>query len=48
VPEAASRPFSLTRDGFVMGDGAGALILEDEDHARARGATILGYVLGVG
>lgn len=47
-PEAASRPFSLTRDGFVMADGAGALILEDEAHARARGATILGYVLGAG
>ncbi|UPY34980.1 beta-ketoacyl synthase N-terminal-like domain-containing protein [Sediminicoccus sp. KRV36] len=48
APEAASRPFSLTRDGFVMADGAGALILEDEAHARARGATILGYVLGAG
>jgi len=48
APEAASRPFSLTRDGFVMADGAGALILEDEHHARARGATILGYVLGAG
>jgi 3-oxoacyl-[acyl-carrier-protein] synthase II len=47
-PEAASRPFSLTRDGFVRGDGAGALILEEEGHARARGATILGYVLGAG
>lgn len=47
-PEGASRPFSLTRDGFVMADGAGALILEDEAHARARGATILGYVLGAG
>ena len=47
-PAAASRPFSLTRDGFVMADGAGALILEDEAHARARGASILGYVLGAG
>jgi 3-oxoacyl-[acyl-carrier-protein] synthase II len=45
---AASRPFTLSRDGFVMGDGAGALILEREDHARARGAAILGYVLGAG
>ena len=47
-PEAASRPFTKSRDGFVMGDGAGALILENEAHARARGATILGYVLGAG
>lgn len=47
-PQAASRPFSLTRDGFVMGDGAGALILEEEAHALERGATILGYVLGAG
>ncbi len=47
-PEKASRPFSLSRDGFVMGDGAGALILESEAHARARGARILGYVLGAG
>jgi 3-oxoacyl-[acyl-carrier-protein] synthase II len=47
-PEKASRPFSLSRDGFVMGDGAGALILESERHARARGARILGYVLGAG
>jgi len=47
-PEGASRPFTLSRDGFVMADGAGALILEDEAHARARGATILGYVLGAG
>jgi 3-oxoacyl-[acyl-carrier-protein] synthase II len=47
-PEAASRPFSLTRDGFVMADGAAALILETEARARARGAAILGYVLGTG
>jgi 3-oxoacyl-[acyl-carrier-protein] synthase II len=47
-PEGASRPFTLSRDGFVMADGAGALILEEEGHARARGATILGYVLGAG
>lgn len=48
APEAASRPFTLSRDGFVMADGAGALILESEAHARARGATILGWVLGAG
>jgi 3-oxoacyl-[acyl-carrier-protein] synthase II len=47
-PERASRPFTLSRDGFVMGDGAAALILETEAEARARGATILGYVLGAG
>jgi 3-oxoacyl-[acyl-carrier-protein] synthase II len=47
-PEAASRPFTLSRDGFVMGDGAGALVLETEARARARGARILGYVLGAG
>lgn len=47
-PAGASRPFTLSRDGFVMADGAGALILEEETHARARGATILGYVLGAG
>jgi len=48
TPQTASRPFALSRDGFVMADGAGALILEDEAHARARGANILGYVLGAG
>jgi len=48
VPEAASRPFSKDRDGFVMAEGAGALVLESLAHARARGARILGVVSGCG
>ncbi|MFD0938358.1 beta-ketoacyl-ACP synthase [Methylobacterium trifolii] len=47
-PEGASKPFSKNRDGFVMGEGAAALVLEDAQAAAARGATILGYVLGCG
>jgi 3-oxoacyl-[acyl-carrier-protein] synthase II len=47
-PEAASKPFSKDRDGFVMGEGAAALVLEDAEAAAARGASILGYVLGCG
>jgi 3-oxoacyl-[acyl-carrier-protein] synthase II len=47
-PEGAAKPFSKNRDGFVMGEGAGALVLEDYDHALARGATILGVLAGCG
>jgi 3-oxoacyl-[acyl-carrier-protein] synthase II len=47
-PEKASRPFDLDRDGFVMGEGAGIMILESEEHAKARGAEILGVVAGMG
>ena len=47
-PEEAAKPFSKNRGGFVMGEGAGALVLESAAHARARGAEILGYVLGAG
>lgn len=47
-PETASRPFSKSRDGFVMAEGAGCLILEELDHALARGANILCEVVGGG
>ncbi len=47
-PETASRPFDATRDGFVLGEGGGAIILEEYEHAKARGAKIYAEVIGGG
>jgi len=47
-PATASRPYDTTRDGFVLGEGAGILVLESEEHAKARGARVYARLVGLG